>query len=100
VSNVWETRYRLLLEQLGALANQLKGQESTAHAVRNDQMVRLLTGVVMLLRQHRVNKRGQCQYCGRWWRFWQTQPQCTVYRCTDFALRQPLDVVLRQLRDD
>jgi hypothetical protein len=92
VSNIWETRYRLLLEQLEALANQLRDQEPTAQAVRNDQLVRVLTGVVMLLRQHRVNKQGQCSYCGGRWRFWRTQPQCTVYRCLDFALRQPLDM--------
>jgi hypothetical protein len=63
-------------------------------------MVRLLTGVVMLLRQHCVNTQGQCAYCGRRWRFWQKQPQCTVYRCLDFAMRQPLNMVWQQLRED
>ena len=100
MSNVWETRYRLLLEQLESLANQVSGQEPIAHAVPSDQIVRVLTGVVMLLRQHRVNTQGKCHYCGRRWQFWQKQPQCTVYRCLDFALRQPLHVVLRHLRED
>lgn len=100
VSNVWETRYRLLLEQLETLANQLSNQEPIAQAALNDQVVRLLAGVVMLLRQHRVNKRGQCHSCGRWWRFWQSQPHCAVYRCVNFALRQPLHWVWRQLLED
>jgi hypothetical protein len=56
--------------------------------------------VIILRRRHRVNKQGQCHYCGRCWRFWQKQPQCTVYWCVDFALRQPLDVVRWRLRED
>lgn len=103
VSHVWETRNRLVLEYLEKRADQLRNKESVAPAELEEQLVRLLTGMAMLLRQHRLNKRGQCEHCGwtRWtWRFWQRQPQCTVYRCLDFAMRQPLDAVWRQLLDD
>ncbi len=54
----------------------------------------------MLLSQHRVNNQGQCHYCGRRWQLWHKQPHCTVYRSLDFALRQPLDMVRQQLRED
>ncbi len=33
---------------------------------------------------------------GTWW-FWHRQPQCTVYRSLDFAMRQPLSWVRWQL---
>jgi hypothetical protein len=52
VSNVWQTRYRLLLEQLEELADQISGEEPITQPVLEDQTVRLLAGVVMLLRQH------------------------------------------------
>jgi hypothetical protein len=101
VSNVWDTRFRLILEQLSELSMQLRSKGTVAPAaLLEEQTVRLLTGVVMLLRQHHVNKHGQCEYC-RWaWRFWSRQPQCTVYRCIDFALRQPLDIVWGRLLED
>jgi hypothetical protein len=96
VSNVWETRYRLLVEQVEALAVQLRAEEPIDPSALEEQTVRLLAAATTLLRQHRVNKRGQCNYCG-WmrpvWRLWRRRPQCTVYRSLDFALRQPLDVV-------
>jgi hypothetical protein len=38
----------------------LSSVEPLEPAELTEQAVRLLTGVVMLLRQHRVNKRGQC----------------------------------------
>jgi ubiquitin C-terminal hydrolase len=100
VSHVWETRYRLLLEQLEELADQLRSEQPITPTALEEWTVRLLTGVIMLLWQHRVNKRGQCQYCRwtRWtWRFWHRRPQCTVYRSLDFAMRQNLDMVWRQL---
>jgi hypothetical protein len=96
VSNVWQTRSRLLLEQLEALADQLSGEEPITQPVLQDQTVRLLAGVVMLLRQHQVNKRGQCKYCGwtrRTWRLLRRRPQCTVYLALDFAMNQSLDLV-------
>jgi hypothetical protein len=102
VSNVWQTRYRLLLEQLEALADQLRNEEAIAPPVLEERTIRLLAGALMLLRQHRVNKRGQCQYCG-WtrptWRLWHRRPQCTVNLALDFAMSQPLDVVRRRLRE-
>lgn len=100
MSNVWRTRYRLLLEQLEALADQLSGEEPITQPVLEDQTVRLLAGVVMLLRQHHINKRGQCKYCGwtrRTWRLWHRRPQCTVYLSLDFAMSQPLDLVWGRL---
>jgi hypothetical protein len=65
--------------------------------------VRLLADVLMVLQQHRVNKWGQRQYCGRtrWtWRLWRRRLQCTAYRSLDYAMRQRLDVVWRQLLED
>ncbi len=103
VSDVWETRNRLLLEYLEKLADQLRSKESITPAALEEQTVRLLAGVLMLLRQHRVNKWGKCQYFGwtRWaWRLgYKRRQQCTVYRAFSFALNQPLDVVLWQLED-
>lgn len=100
MSAVWETRYRLLLEHLEELVDQLRSEEQIAPEALEEQVVRLLAGVAMLHRQHRVNKRGQCQYCGwtRWtWRLWRRRPQCTVYLSLDFVMKQPLKVVSRQL---
>lgn len=100
MSNVWETRNRLLLEYLEKLADQLSGGEPIAPAALEEQTVRLLAGVVMSLRQHRVNKRGQCRYCS-WqittWRFWRRRPPCTVYRSLSFAMGQGIDEVWWQL---
>lgn len=100
MSGVWETRDRLLVEQLDQLVKRLSDQEPIEPAELTEQMVRLLTGVVMLLRRHRVNRRGQCQYCGwtRWvWRFWRRRPRCTVYQAVGFASRQRMDMVWSQL---
>ena len=96
MSNVWEARYRLLLKQLEELANQLGNEQPTELAILEEQTLRLLTAALPLLRQHRVDERGQCNYCG-WarlrWRLWRRRPQCAVYRSLDFAMRQPLEVV-------
>jgi hypothetical protein len=102
VSNVWETRYRLVLEQLDELADQLRSKQQVAPAVLEEQTVRLLAGVLMLLRQHQLNKQGQCQFraTSLRWRFWHWRPQCAVYRTIDFVMRQPLDMVWRQLPVD
>lgn len=93
MSSVWETRRRLLVEYLEALADQV----SSADPALAEQTVRLLAAAVVLLRQHRINKRGQCRFCTapRW--IWHRRPQCAVYRGIDFAMRQPLDVVLATL---
>ena len=102
MSNVWETRYRLLLEQFDELADQIRSKEQVAPAILEEQTVRLLTSMVMLLKQHNVNNRGQCRVCApsRRWKFWQRRPRCTVYRTVDFAMRQSLDVVWQQLPAD
>src|SRR5262249_16279372 len=60
VVNVWQTRYRLLLEGLEELTALLRSQDPIAAATLEEQTVRLLTGAVMVLGQHRVNKRGRC----------------------------------------
>ncbi|MGH3812958.1 MAG: hypothetical protein ACRDUV_10945 [Pseudonocardiaceae bacterium] len=63
-----------------------------------EHTVRLLTIVVMLIRQHHINTRGQCGFCGwmRWnWRF--RRPRCTVFCAARFAMDQSLDVVWWQL---
>lgn len=100
MSNVWETRYQLLVETLENIVEQLSDEEArTSSAESNKQTVRVVMGALTLLRQHRVNKRGQCRYCGwtRWWRrrFWRRRPQCTVFRSLDFVLRQPVEMVVR-----
>ncbi|MGH3897105.1 MAG: hypothetical protein ACRDTA_02405 [Pseudonocardiaceae bacterium] len=65
-------------------------------ATREEWTVRLLATVLMLLQQHHINKRGQCQFCG-WmrstWRFWRRRRRCTVYAALDYTMRQRLDVV-------
>lgn len=96
MSNIWETRSRLFLEELEKLAEWLISDAPKAPATLEEQTVRLLTVAVVLLRQHQVNKRGQCQYCGwtRWqWRFWRRPRRCTVHQALDFSVGQSLDVV-------
>ncbi|HSL07305.1 MAG TPA: hypothetical protein VK887_04910 [Pseudonocardiaceae bacterium] len=66
-----------------------------APVVLEEWIVKLLATVLMLLRQHHVNKRGQCRFCGwtTWkWRFWRRR-RCTVYVALDYAMMQSLDVV-------
>ena len=60
MSSVWATRYRLLREWLEELEDWLSGEQPVAYAVVEEQAVRLLMAAVRLLRQHEVNKRGQC----------------------------------------
>jgi hypothetical protein len=92
----------MLLERLEVLADRLRRKEQVAPVALEEETIRLLAGMVALLRQHRINKRGQCKYCGwtRWgWRLWRRRPKCTVYMSFDFAMRQPLDIVRRLLED-
>ncbi|MCA1672694.1 MAG: hypothetical protein LC799_10990 [Actinobacteria bacterium] len=94
--SVWETQQRLFFELLQKLAEWLSDDEPKAPTALEEQMVRLLAVAVMLLRQHEVNKRGQCQFCGwtRWrWRLWRRRRRCTVHQALDLALGQSLDVV-------
>jgi hypothetical protein len=102
VTNVWEMRYRLLLERLEALALELRPNEAAAPTALEEHTVRLLAGEVMLLRHHRVNKRGQCKYCRRttWPRLFQRRSQCTVYLSLDFAMGQPVQFVWRRLQEE
>lgn len=95
MSNVWQARHRLMLERFEELADRFRNEQPIAPRALEEQTVRLLTGVVMLLRQHEVNKRGQCRFCAAScrWTFWRRRPQCTVYRSLDFAMRQSLDTV-------
>jgi hypothetical protein len=102
VTNVWETRHRLLLERLETLARQLREDQPIAPTALQEQAIRLLAGEIMLLRQHRVNKRGQCKYCRRtkWCWLFQRRAQCSVYVCLDFAMCQPVQVVWRRLQEE
>ncbi len=96
VSSLWETRYRQISEQLEELAEQLSGTKPMAPAALEEWTVQLLATVLMLLRQHHINKRGQCRFCGwtRWtWRFWRRRRRCTVYVALDHVMGQSLDVV-------
>ena len=100
MNTVWGIKYRLLLEQVERLADWLYDDQPREPRAVEEQTLRLLMGVVGLLRQHQINKRGQCRFCGwtRWgWRLWHRRPRCTVYRALDFAMEQPLDVVWWQL---
>ena len=93
---------RVLLEQLKELAGTLRRDEPIPPAVLKEHTTRLLAGMLMLLREHEVNERGQCRVC-RWprtWQFWRKKPKCTVYRSLDFALRQPLDLAGWPLFED
>jgi hypothetical protein len=103
VSTVWQIRCRALLERLEALGYHLRKNQPGVLTAREEHTARLLVGVVMLLRQHRVNKYGQCRYCAwtsRTWSLWHRRPQCTVYLTLDFAMSQPLDLVCGQLLPD
>lgn len=93
---VHEVRYRLLSEQLEQWVEKLSGEEPVEPEAVKELTVRLLAMAVILLKQHQVNQRGQCRYCGwtRWnWRFWIRRPPCTVCSTLGFAMKQRLDVV-------
>lgn len=96
MSNVWQAQRRLLLELLEAFARRLSGEEKVPPEVVEEQAVRLLAGMLMLLRQHKINKRGQCRFCGwsgKIWHFWRRRPRCTVYRNLNFVMNQSYDGV-------
>ena len=100
MGNVWGTRYRLYLEELEALTDRISDSQPVAPVVAEEQLVRLVAIVAGLLRQHEVNKRGQCRFCDwtRWgWRFWRRRPRCTVFRAVGFALDQPLHIAWWQV---
>lgn len=103
MNNVWQTRCRALLEQLEMLAHQLKEKQPIPPTALEEHTVRLLVGVIMVLRQHRMNKLGQCRYCAwtsqTWW-LRSNRPQCTIYLSLDRAMSQPLDLVRGSLLAD
>jgi len=91
-----EVWYRLFREQLEELADRLSGKKSVSPVKTENQIVQLLAVAAILLRQHHVNRRGQCQLCwsSRWkWRPWNRRPPCTVYRTASFIMGQGLDEV-------
>lgn len=96
MSGAQEKCYLLLRDELEEVTDRLSGKKVVPPAVTEDQIVHLLAVVAILLRQHQVNKWGQCQFCGssRWkWRFWSRRPSCTVYRTASFVMGQGLDKV-------
>jgi hypothetical protein len=96
VNNVWETRHRLFLEELQKLVEWLSSDAPRAPVAVEERTVRLLAMIVTLLRQHQINKRGQCQYCGhtKWmWQFWRGRRRCTVHQALNLGMGQSLDVV-------
>lgn len=96
MSNVWETRSRLFMEEFEKLVEWLSSDAPRAPAVLEEQTVRLLAMAVVLLRQHQVTMRGQCHYCDRppWTsQFWRRRRKCTVHQALDLGMGQSLDVV-------
>lgn len=96
MNNDWETRSRAFLEELEKLAEWLSSDAPKSSTALEEQTVRLLAVAVTLVRQHRVNKRGQCQLCGgtRWtWEFWRRRRECTAYQALNLGMGQSLDVV-------
>ncbi|MGH3798010.1 MAG: hypothetical protein ACRDSP_24400 [Pseudonocardiaceae bacterium] len=82
------------------LAKKIGEGKPMAPEVLEELVIRLLTSAVMLLRQHVVNKRGQCKFCEwtRWtWRFWRRRRRCTVFQALDYAMGQGLEVAWWQL---
>jgi hypothetical protein len=74
----------------------LSGGEPQQPAVLEERIVELLATVLILLRQHHINPRGQCRFCGatRWqWRFGHRRRRCTVYAALDYAMGQSADVL-------
>lgn len=103
MSNVWQTRCLVLVEQLGVLANRLRSKQPIASTSLEEHTARLLVGVLMLLRQHRVNKRGQCHYCRLDSHDMAIVAEtATVHRVSrvGFHVSQPLAIVWMQLIGD
>ena len=100
VRSVWEMKHRLWTEQLQQWVEKLSGEKPVEPEVVKELAVRLLAMAVILLRQHAVNKRGQCRSCGRpvrMWRFWGTGHRARCVGLFDFAMGQPWDMVWWQL---
>lgn len=85
-----ETRDRLLFEHLERLATHLRADELLTPDQLEEQVLRLLTGGLILLKQHKTNKRGQCRYCGWTWWTWQLWLLLTCgVGLADVSLREP-----------
>jgi hypothetical protein len=100
VRSVGEMKHRLWTDQLAQWVEKLSDEKPIEPEALTELTVRLLATAVMVLRQHGVNKRGQCRLCTpslRMLRFWWRRPPCTVCRAFDFAMGQPWDVVWWQL---
>lgn len=96
MSHVQEVRYRLRCEQFEQWVERLTGKEPIEPEVVKELAVRLLTVALIILKQHNVNKRGKCKFCGRArrnWRSWIRVPQCAVSGAIGFAMEQELAVV-------
>lgn len=96
ISGAPQECYRIFRGELEKLADRFSGEKAVSPAVTEDQIVQLLAVAAILLRQHQVNKRGQCRFCGwvSWkWRPWSRRPPCTVYRTVSFVMGQGLDEV-------
>lgn len=88
--NVWETKHRLLVEQLEVLLASRHGTND----LTDEQAARLLATAYVLLQEHQVDKRGRCRACrsrSGWWP-WRRRP-CTVYQAFTVAMTQPIGVV-------
>lgn len=88
------------MEQLEQWVDRLSGAKPIDPETVDELVVRLLTGVITLLTQHEVNKRGQCNFCGwtKWrWRLWRPRRKCTVFQAVDRALSESADVVWWEL---
>lgn len=95
MSNVWETRYRLLCERLEEMLHRNMDDLS------DDEVARVICGAYVLLAQHKVNKRGRCRHCyrsGSWW-LPRRRKRCTVYQVFGVAMGQPLRIVSEWLGD-
>jgi len=95
--SVWETQHRLWAEQLKSLLSGKHGsRELTAEQTR-----RLIIAAYVVLRQHQINKRGQCRLCYRsrtgWWP--RRRRACTVHLTFTVAMTQPLNIVLDWQQD-
>lgn len=89
--SVWQTRHRLLSEQLQYLLHGNPTEE-------DEEVVRVLIAAGVLLAQHQVDKRGRCRYCydSTWPR---RRKPCTVHQTFAVALNQPIKMVLDWFKD-
>ena len=88
MSTVWRSAAVYFWNGLRSSLTSLDENNQIVPPVLEERTARLLIGVVMLLRQHQVNKRGQCRYCSwtrRTWRLWHRGPQCMVYLGLDLT---------------